>query len=90
MINVDEHDVSQGKHGRDRGELEFALNAAAHDGRRACVGAGQEFRGHRGCGTRAKRRHTSGVHDGERRAVGRIGQHDRTLDRRQPPPSWVV
>src|SRR5207253_6625789 len=41
----EEHDVSQGKHGRDRGELEFALNAAAHDGRRACVGAGQEFRG---------------------------------------------
>ena len=30
--------MSQGKHGRDRGELEFALNVAAHDGRRACVG----------------------------------------------------
>ena len=38
----------------------------------------------------AQRRHTPRVHDREGRAVGRIGEHDRSLDGRQPPLAGVI
>ena len=89
-VEIKETNALEREDGGDRGQLKLALRSAAHDGRRPRVATREVLRRNGRGGACPQCRHATGLHDGQRGAIGRVGQHDSALNGGAAETPWIV